>query len=342
MKKNLFFAIVRLILALFIISSCTKDEFNTKNHKPEGKHTQNKFCEGWDESYHHNVNTRLLNESYEFVPVIPNNVYTGMILNGEKLNTTGKIVPIIEKVDPLGLVFTVSNFYISRLQHPNYTSYMQEFKKALNDNNFSGQQIEEFEYDLKQFSKYSEMKLAFGTNVDICSIFKLWGNHESNRIRHKTGLFARICQKNFNGVIDYPEDGNIFSDNNKLSIYPNAAYISSISYGRIAIIAIESDYSYEEVKSAFKMALNAKKINGVISMDAHAKDLLLKADICIWVRGGVGGDIVKTITGFNEFTNFIVNGGTFTRDVPGKPIFCTANRADDNSALILQFDINEK
>lgn len=219
---------------------------------------------------------------------------------------------------------------------------MQEFKKALNEEDFSGQQIEEFEYDLKQFSKYSEMKLAFGANVDICSILKIEGSYESNKIKHKTGLFARVCQKNFNGVIDYPDDGNIFKNNSKLSIYPNAAYINSITYGRMAIISIESDYSYSEVKSAFKIALNIKKVNGEISMDAHAKKLLQEADIRIWVRGGNGADVVKTIAGFDEFANFIVNGGTFTKDVPGQPIFCTANRADNNSAFTLQFDTDKK
>ena len=57
---------------------------------------------------------------------------------------------------------------------------MQEFKKALNDEDFSGQQIEEFEYDLKQFSKYSEMKLAFGANVNIASVMKFESSAESN------------------------------------------------------------------------------------------------------------------------------------------------------------------
>lgn len=144
--------------------------------------------------------------------------------------------------------------------------------------------------------------------------------------------------KNFEGVIDYPDDGNIFANNNNLSRFPNAVYINSITYGRMAIISIESDASYNEVKSAFKIALNQKKVNGTISMDAQAKKLLEEAEIRIWIRGGKGADVVKTVAGFDEFTNFIVNGGTFTKDVPGQPIFCTLNRVDDNSAFALQFD----
>lgn len=331
------------VLVLLTLHSCTTDDIVAEEQKISNNYlqTQVKGEWEWDESYHPNASTRSLSESHEFVPVGVKNVYTGMILKGEELNN-GKIVPITEKADALGHVFTVPGFYIGTLRQPSYTSYMQEFKKALNEEDFSGQQIEEFEYDLKQFSKYSEMKLAFGSNVDICSILKIEGSIESNSIRHKTGLFARVCQKNFDGVIDYPEDGNIFSDNSKLSKYPNATYVNSITYGRMAIISIESDSSYNAVKSAFKIALNLKMVNGEISMDANAKKLLEQADIRIWIRGGNGADVVKTIEGFHEFANFIVNGGTFTKEIPGQPIFCTVNRADDNSAFTLNFDTDNK
>lgn len=343
MRRNFITVYFVALVSVPLISSCSKDEFEVGELKSINEHAISQVqreCE-WEESFHPKTSTRSINESYEFVPVGIKNVYTGMILKGDELNN-GKMKPITEKADPLGLVFTVPSFYIGWLQQPNYINYMKEFKKALNDENFSGQQIEEFEYDLKQFSKYSEMKLAFGSNVDICSILKIEGSYESNQIQHKTGLFARVCQKNFDGVIDYPEDGNIFNDNSKLSKYPDAVYVNSITYGRMAIISIESDSSYNAVKSAFKIALKAKKVNGEISMNAQAKKLLQEADIRIWIRGGNGEDVVKTIAGFDEFTNFIVNGGTFSKDVPGQPIFCTVNRADDNSAFSLKFNTDNQ
>ncbi len=343
MRRKFFVSFYVGLVPVLLFSSCSKDEFEVETLKSVNEHAINQVRSEWewDESYHPKTSTRSINESYEFVPVGIKNVYAGMILKGDELNN-GKMIPITEKADPLGLVFTVPSFYIGWLQQPSYISYMGEFKKALNNEDFSGQQIEEFEYDLKQFSKYSEMKLAFGANVDICSILKIEGSYESNKIQHKTGLFARVCQKNFDGVIDYPDDGNIFSNNSILSKYPDAVYVNSITYGRMAIISIESDSSYNAVKSAFKIALNIKKVNGEISMDAQAKKLLQEADIRIWVRGGNGADVVKTIAGFDEFANFIVNGGTFTKDVPGQPIFCTANRADDNSTFSIQFDTDNK
>ena len=340
--KNCNFTKILMAAAIPVLFSCSTDDFSAIK-KESGNHTSQQVTGGnsWDESYHPFAKTRSMNESYEFVPVILKNVYTGMLLKGEELNN-GKMVPIIEKVDPLQLVFTVPNFYIGNLPHPSFSSYMQEFKKALNDEDFSGQQIEEFEYDLKQFSKYSEMKLAFGSNVNIASVMKFEGSAESNQIRHKTGIFARVCQKNFDGIIDYPEDGNIFSDNDKLSKYPNAVYVNSITYGRMAIISIESDTTYNALKTAFKAALNAKVINGEVSMDANAEKLLHNADIHIWIRGGKGADVVATTAGFDEFTKFIVNGGTFTKDIPGQPIYCSVNRVDDNSTFSLFFDTDKK
>ena len=133
---------------------------------------------------------------------------------------------------------------------------------------------------------------------------------------------------------------SVFS--NKIKDYPNAVYVNSITYGRMAIISIESDTTYTALKTAFKAALNAKMVNGEVSMDASSEQTLQKAEIHIWIRGGKGADAVATATGFNEFTKFIVNGGTFTKDVPGQPIYCTVNRVDDNSAFSLNFDTDKK
>jgi len=262
-----------------------------------------------------------------------------MVLNGDDLNN-GKMTPIICQLDPTSLVFTTPSYYITEMPITSFANYMRAFKSATQSEDFSGKQTEEFEYDLKQFSKYSELRLAFGANVNICSILKIEGSSSSTKITRKTGLFARICQKNFDAVIDYPEDGNIFKNNEDLSKYPSATYINSITYGRMAIISIESDSSYQSIKTAFKVALNAKKINGELSLDENTRKTLQTADVKIWIRGGKGEDVVKTIEGFDEFQNFIINGGTFTCEVPGLPIFCTVNRVDNNSAFETSFDID--
>ena len=63
--------------------------------------------------------------------------------------------------------------------------------------------------------------------------------------------------------------------------------------------------------------------------------------IKIFISGGKGQDVAKIVEGYNEFKNFIVNGGEFTRDVPGVPIFFTANYAVDNSVFKTTFETDK-
>ena len=110
-------------------------------------------------------------------------------------------------------------------------------------------------------------------------------------------------------------------------------YINSIIFGRMGIIAIESDYSYNELKTAFKAALTAGKVNGELNISTEYKDILTQSSMKIFVSGGKGQDVAKIVEGYDEFKNFIINGGEFTRDIPGVPIFFTANYVHNNSVF---------
>ncbi|KAA2438324.1 hemolysin, partial [Alistipes onderdonkii] len=61
------------------------------------------------------------------------------------------------------------------------------------------------------------------------------------------------------------------------------------------------------------------------------------ATMRIFVSGGAGQDVAKIVEGYNEFANFIINGGEFSKEVPGVPIFFTANYAEDNSVFRTTF-----
>jgi hypothetical protein len=57
------------------------------------------------------------------------------------------------------------------------------------------------------------MKLAFGANVNVAKILRLDASYDKTKIKHKTGLFARVYQRNFTATMDYPSDGNLFKNN---------------------------------------------------------------------------------------------------------------------------------
>lgn len=292
----------------------------------------------WDESYHPR-RTRSTNEAYEFVPNALGAKYLGEILDGNLFTTESRLRAIAGiKLDSIDICFDMPGYYCKRI-YPRLINYDGALNEALKSPDFSGDQTEEFEYDFKRFSYYDELKLAFGANFNIASLLNISASCVSNKITHKTGLFARVFQQNFTAVMDYPEDGNLFKNNNDLNNHLTDAYINSIIYGRLAIISMESDYSYDSVKTAFKAALAINKNSGGASLDAQYKKILDTADVHVYILGGDASGAAKTFESFESFEKFIKDGGAFSKTVPGVPIFITANHLNDNSAWVSQFEI---
>lgn len=161
----------------------------------------------------------------------------------------------------------------------------------------------------------------------------------SPELKSKSGLFARVVQKNFSMIMDYPYDGNIFLNNDDLNsvLSQSPVYINSIIFGRMAIIAIESDYSFNELKAAVKASFTAGIVGGEISISAQHKKILQESTMRLFVSGGIGQDVAQIVEGYDKFNEFIVNGGEFTKEAPGVPIFFTANYAEDNSVFRTSF-----
>ncbi|MGM9762660.1 MAG: thiol-activated cytolysin family protein [Candidatus Cryptobacteroides sp.] len=339
MKK--FIIILKINLLLFVITtciqSCTKD--NVESGFNEEKTTSSEVLE-WDESFHPydtETKTTATNQSDQMA-VTSSNIYIGAVYAKESVNDL-TFDWISKPVEPIYVSYTFPRYYFDEIQRPSVSSMYRSLNKAISSPQFSGKQSLSFEYDMRQFMKYSELKLAFGAKVNVASIFKLEASFNDTNIKSKSGLFARVVQKNFSLIMDYPYDGNIFLNNDDLNDVQEEEplYINSIIFGRMAILAIESDYSYDELKAAVKASFTAKIVNGELGLSAEHKKILQESTMRIFVSGGAGQDVAKIVEGYNEFTNFIINGGEFTEDVPGVPIFFTANYVKDNSVFSSTF-----
>ena len=80
-------------------------------------------------------------------------------------------------------------------------------------------------------------------------------------------------------------------------------------------------------------------INGKLNLSAAHKELLEKAEIQICIIGGDGQAATKTIAGFHEFQNFIIDGGVYSKEVYGVPISFGAAYAEDNSMFVTKFQV---
>ncbi len=280
---------------------------------------------------------------YDISTINPNYIYLGSVLSAQSINE-GLYVPAgytnILK-DSITVSFTLP--VPSKKIAPRKSEFTNAIIGAIGNRNFSGQQSQVFSYKMKQFSSYSEVKLAFGANVNIGQLFSINTQVNSDRIQKSSALFVDFSQIYFTADMDIPDDGNIYKTEAIRQQYlsQNPVYINSVNYGRKGIILVESNETYNALSVAVRAAFNAGKVGVSLDLDVNTKRILENAEISICILGGDAYDAVRTVKGFAEFQEFIINGGVYTTEVYGVPISFGGAYASNNGMFATQFQITQ-
>ena len=288
----------------------------------------------------------LIYETNEHVPTqeLMRYIYLGSILQGGSIEKQ-RFVPVLKPVDPITISYSFPARWVTDIiMKPSLSAQRQSLQNIMNKEGMEGKQLGSFSYNTRQFTYFEELKLAFGANVNIARILDIDISVDKGKIRRKTGLFAKIIQRNYTVDMDLPIDGNLLLNHdeiNNIGRY-DPVYISSITYGRMALISMESFESYDKLRVALQVALQAKVINGELDFSLEQKKILKEAEINVVVYNGEGEGTVKTIKGWDEFQKFIIQGGRFSKDLPGDAIFYTASYLSDNSPYYSKFKIHLK
>jgi hypothetical protein len=112
------------------------------------------------------------------------------------------------------------------------------------------------------------------------------------------------------------------------------AYVSSVTYGRMLIMKVESDQSEQELRAALDLAFN--KVN--VEVDAASKKVLQNSTFSVFVLGGSPDDAARIQSSDAEnraaaIAGYIQNGANFNPQSPGVPISYTMRRLADNSTI---------
>ncbi|HFK5512762.1 TPA: thiol-activated cytolysin family protein [Elizabethkingia anophelis] len=288
-------------------------------------------------------NTGSVIQNDQIVVTSPQKTFIGGVFNSKTIDNLD-YSSISYPVKPITVSYSFpSDFVVDTIERPSLSSMRLSVFKALRAGNFSGEQSLAFDYSMKEYSYYSELKIAFGSNINVGNLFGIDISGEKNKVKAKTAIFAKFTQKNFTIDMDMPINGNIFLKESDLELAKaqNPIYISSITYGRLGIVSVESNYSYEKVTFALRAAFTAGIVNGSLQIDSESEKILKESNLKTFIVGGRGSDAVKVVEGFSEFSKFIINGGKFTADVPGVPIYFSASHASDNSVYFTTYTTNQ-
>ena len=114
-------------------------------------------------------------------------------------------------------------------------------------------------------------------------------------------------------------------------------YISSVTYGRMLLLKVESSHSAEELKAALDAALQI----GVVGVDADVsfehKEVLDESSFSALALGGDPATVVDLMAPATDRVEalraYFANGATYSPSSPGVPISYSVRRLSDNRTI---------
>jgi hypothetical protein len=111
-------------------------------------------------------------------------------------------------------------------------------------------------------------------------------------------------------------------------------YVSSVSYGMMAFVFIETDYSYERMKWALDAAYDGI-VSGSVDLDMETQQILQNSSIQTVVYGGSTAGLEELETGYNGFLNVIKASKDFNSSSPGVPLVYRFRHLADNTLALI-------
>lgn len=198
-------------------------------------------------------------------------------------------------------------------------------------------------YSIQQFSSYDELKVAFGSNVNSRNLFGKNSSStsvEEGMVAKQTGFYVKFYQTSFTLDMDVP-NGSLVKDNNFDSEGIEPVYVSSISYGRMGILTIETNEKTEDARRIINETFNKLFYKKQTNFSQEEKTLIEEADFNLYLVGGDGYASSQSFKGYEAFVNN-VSQSNFSKDQPGVPIFCSYSYLKDNAPVITKFKFDVK
>ena len=272
------------------------------------------------------------------LPELQPHIWMGNIMTiGSAANCIYK--PLIYPRTPITVSLTLPGSSPQEINAPSYSKYHQYIQAQVDIASFA--QNDEFKFSVEQFTSYNELKVAFGCNANVNAIF--WGSSSSSSstehlIQKATGLYVNFYQTSYKAVMDYPQ-GQIASI--PTNMIDSTVYINSITYGRLGILSLETNETAFSAQQKINSIFRTIFYNSSTTFTKEEDSFLDGCDFKVYLIGGDGKTSVESFSGLNGFIQHIKKG-TFSRDIPGQPIFCTFNHVKDNSPASINFKFNVK
>lgn len=204
------------------------------------------------------------------------------------------------------------------------------------------------------FHYFNELQKSYGYNKNTNAIFVDASSKTTDgqlEISSRSGAIIRFYTINFRMDMDIPNNnGNVFNQLidptglDTANIFGGYVpyYVSSISYGRMGIMVLQSDASSEDLYHAVSKQVNI--LSGLVGAGSELtqseKDILNSSKICYQLMGPTASTKALPVTGLNGMLTVLEQSATYSKTNPGIPIFFSLSYLNDASNVKCTFDIN--
>ncbi len=183
-------------------------------------------------------------------------------------------------------------------------------------------------FTIEQANSEQQLNLALRASYKGGGV-NVKGGFDFGNKKVKTRLVAKFIQSYYTLDMDLPnQPSDLFEANVDRNLFGSfmPMYVSTVTFGRMALFTIESELSETEVRTF----LNASYANVKGSVSADFNSLQAKSTMKVYILGGSGANASATINGFEDFKKYITEGGNFSKSSPGAPISYKLRYINDN------------
>ena len=254
-------------------------------------------------------------------------IYPGALIKGESI-LDGSYLPIPADRNPITISTSLTgNGQVSVVvENPKLSTVREAINSLMNQT-----------YDVPPANMgftieqaYSESQLKLSLRASYSGIVDVSGGFDYSNKNIKTRLIAKFIQSYYTLDMDLPASpADLFNRAVNETLFGTymPMYVSSVTYGRMALFTIESELEETQVRAFLQ--------GSYASVDASAStdfdELVESSTMKVYILGGSGADAGLTVDGFDAFKEYIKTGGNYSKVSPGAPISYKLRYIKDNT-----------
>ncbi|MEO0472488.1 MAG: thiol-activated cytolysin family protein [Bacteroidota bacterium] len=277
----------------------------------------------------------------DFVLYASNNaeiIYPGNFLQGKFVSEGApRIIPL--KRGPATITINTLNGspnVVETVDEVSFSSIAQATNKLIGSNN--GELAANISYTREEIR--SEAEIGVKMNVEYSNLTtNIKGSFDYNSSSTFNSVFVKVTQSLYSIVVDIPDPNEAFApsvtpEQLEKYVYQGnpATYISSVNYGRIFYLLIQSTQSETEIKAAVEASFSGGLVNANGGVEVESVNSLDQVKVNGYAYGGDAGLASGAlINGMEAVKTFIEKGGSINN---GAPISYVVRSLDDPSIVV--------